>query len=154
MVAFTWEPICKLRADGLEELGRQAWLEVESEKEKFPFNMAWERYQAMEDSGSLRFLSARLDGQLVGYAAVVMLPHLRSKDVMMAQILDIFVQPDARKKGVGTLLVNALDDWMNRLGANCVMVAEREEMKTGKFWRRRGFKSNERIWAKNMGAMQ
>ena len=152
MVEFNWEPMQVLRRDGLERLAQEAWLEVEGEKEKFPLDMAWSRYQSMEDSGSMRFLSARIDGVLVGYAAVVMLPHLRSQQVMMAQVLDIFVSKEARSKGVGLRLINMLEDWMKRLGAGCLVVSERDEVKTGKLFKRLGYKSNERIWAKSMGS--
>jgi GNAT superfamily N-acetyltransferase len=150
MVTFTWEPLVKLLADGLDRLAFLAWAEVEGEKGSFPFSINWQRYQAMEDAETLRFLAARKDGALVGYAAIVVMPHLRSRSVVMASVADIFVLPEARKQGIGVSLVEEMESWLEKIGVHCVTVAERDSIPTGKFYQRRGYTSNERLWVKQL----
>lgn len=152
MVTFTWEPLIKLMADGLDKLAFQAWCEVEDEKANYPFLINWQRYQSMEDAECLRFLAARQEGELVGYAAIIVSPHLRSRNVVMANVADIYVLPEARKQGIGASLVEEMERWMEKLGVHCVMVAERDSIPTGKFYQRRGYTSNERLWIKQLRA--
>lgn len=152
MVTFTWEPLATLRADGLDTLAFMAWSEVETEKADYPFEINWPRYQAMEDAETLRFLAARDNAKLVGYAAIVVMPHLRSRNVVMAHVADIYVVPEARRRGIGVALVDEMESWLSRIGVHHVMVAERDGIPTGKFYQRRGYTSNERFWVKKLEA--
>ena len=152
MVTFTWEPLVKLRADGLGNLAFLAWSEVESKKADYPLAINWERYQSMEDAETLRFLAARIDGQLVGYAAICVMPHLRSRDKVMATVADIYVLPECRKQGIGVSLMSEMETWLAKLGVHSVAIAEREEVPTGALYEKRGYSSNERIWVKQLGA--
>lgn len=149
MVAvFTWEYLDDLLDDGLSVLAYKAWEEVEEDKDGFPFDVNWFRYREMEATGNFRFFTARVDGELVGYAGVSILPDLRSRKVTHAVVLDIYVEPEQRHKGVGVKLLHSLEDWLGKLGVNCVTVGERNTVSTGRLYQRMGYKCSERAWTK------
>ena len=149
MVAeFTWEYLDDLLEDGLSVLAYKAWEEVEENRDGFPFDVNWFRYREMEATGNFRFFTARVDKSLVGYAGVMILPHLRSRSVTQAMVLDIYVDPEYRNRGIGIKMLHSLEDWLGQLGVDYVNVGERNTVSTGKLYQRLGYKCVERAWTK------
>ena len=59
---------------GLKGLAPDHWEEVANNKDTIPLDIDWERYRALDDDGSLHVLTARDDGELVGYVMHVIAP--------------------------------------------------------------------------------
>ena len=57
------------------------------------------------------------DGRLVGYARLV------TDEATFAWLCDVYVAPDHRGHGVGTALMDAVDDWLRGLGVRRAMLA-------------------------------
>ena len=57
------------------------------------------------------------DGRLVGYARLV------TDEATFAWLCDVYVAPDHRGRGVGTALMDAVDDWLRGLGVRRAMLA-------------------------------
>jgi len=76
-------------------------------------------YAALERAGIVQMFGAYLDGELVGFASVILsiLPHYGKK---VATLESLFVGSAARSSGVGGELMNTVED--HALKAGCVAV--------------------------------
>lgn len=68
-----------------------------------------ERYYAMEAAGSLFVLGAYADGELVGYSANFIGPHLHYADLIYAQNDVLFLRKAYRKSRLGLQLIQATE---------------------------------------------
>jgi GNAT superfamily N-acetyltransferase len=100
-----------------------------------------DRLAGMLDDPYAQVLVAEADGQVVGYVTA-MIAEMRAE--MFAEeraglIADIYVHEAFRGRGIGTALVNAINDWFRLRGAAYVewFVAAHNEAARG-FWQRVG----------------
>lgn len=100
-----WEPLDLMRDDGLDDMIAAHHAEVGVHKEDMPLACDWEKYEALEYQGILRLLGARFDGQLVGYASFLVMPHLHYRTTVHAMNDAIFVRPEHRRTGLALELV-------------------------------------------------
>lgn len=152
-LVFTWEPFWKLMQEGLPKLAEQSWQETWSDEQNLKFNPDWVRYGRMEQDNIMRVFSARNDGKLVGYSVVLIGSELHDKDTQHAVIQDFYLSPECRKGLNGVKMFLELHNWLQKLGAKCVTVAERYVVKSekggiGKIFARLGYQSQERLWKK------
>ena len=107
MLEIQWEKLPSLLASGMAEHTVAQWLESGSDRDFVPIDVDWGRYQALENAGSLKLLSARKDGELVGYAAFFITPHLMYRSSTHVICDSIYVDP--RHRGIGPSLVRAAE---------------------------------------------
>src|ERR1700678_2866284 len=74
----TWEEVW----GELGPLLLQHWLEVARDRDKVPLDTDWEAYANLAKLGQLHILGIRHLGQLVGYAAAFVRPHLHYKSTL------------------------------------------------------------------------
>jgi GNAT superfamily N-acetyltransferase len=98
----------------LSEADRPAWEELfrayntfyESEYPQSMYDRAWTEFQADE---RMHALGAWLDGELVGITHFF--PHVQTTASDSVYLEDLFTAPEARGRGVGRALINAVGDW-------------------------------------------
>lgn len=101
---FALETLDEVRAGGIEQLLAQHWQEVAFYKD-IPLEPDWELYGATESIGRLRIFTARIRGELVGYAAFLLNrnPHYKSSWQASQDVL--FVAPAHRSGKIGAHLI-------------------------------------------------
>lgn len=85
---------------------------------------------------------AETDGTIVGYVAGAMQPNEMYRSGRRSELENMFVQPQARRGGVGTALIDAFVQWSTEQGAGEVYVsAYFDNHRAVSFYQRQGFKS-------------
>ena len=99
-LSYGIEPVDKLLADGLHYLTVKHWAEVETGA----FDPDWDAVREAENSERMRWFTVRIDGELIGYASVLMVKSLQQKGKEYAVIEDLFVDKEHRKTGAAVVL--------------------------------------------------
>lgn len=78
----------------------------------------WSEYRKMEENGQFYLMTARLSGELVGYSAFFLKPHIHYEDVMVASNDVLFLKKEHRTGTLGIKLIKYSEQKMKELGAN------------------------------------
>ena len=89
---------------------------------QFPFDPDWDMYKAMANSGVLRTITCRNDGELIGYIVFFIQPHPHYKSCKTAYEDVYFVKKEYRKGRVGIKLFQYAEMALKRIGVNRIIV--------------------------------
>lgn len=104
-----------------QDLFREHWQELALNQVKIPMDLDRERYQNLEKSGMLFVLTARKDGQLIGYLVAFPMTHPHYKSAGLMCLTDMYyIQPEHRK-GAGAKLFIEFERRMKERGAVQIM---------------------------------
>lgn len=153
-LTFQWEPINHLLNTGINELGMKSWEETWTE-DGFKYDPDWARYKRMEEENILRFLAVRKEGNLVGYASVILTSSFHDRDTCCAIVQDFYLDVDSRKGSSGIKLFWVLEEQLKALGVNYIFVAEKLHIKAdkgglGKMLEYLNFNCHEKVWTKHI----
>jgi hypothetical protein len=104
----------------------------EVDGDEFPLDIDWNAYFAMTVTGQLRFLTARVDGVLVGYVANIVRPHLRFKRTLHCFIEAYWLDPAYRAGWNALRMFRENDRLLKEWGVQRVFVAVEDRYKAGK----------------------
>ena len=115
--------------DDLAPLLQQDWQEIGDNH--VPLDPDFDAYSDLEEVGALKIFTARIDGELVGYFAVVIVPSLQSKGKILAINESIFVAKQYRHKLVGPKLFRFVEKCLKDDGYDRLYVVAREKNPIG-----------------------
>jgi hypothetical protein len=105
------EPWAKFWPDG-QDLFPQHWRELALDQDKVVMDVDAPRYEQMEKLGMLNILTARKDGQLVGYIMSFIMPHFHYKSSGNMCLIDMFWTKPEYRHGTGARL---FIEWEKRM---------------------------------------
>ena len=125
-VVYATEPLHQWRRDA-DPLLYDHWQELSSYPD-VPLDPDWSWYDQMEAKQGLVIYTARLDGDLVGYALFVgRNPHPHYKSAFWAMNDIIRISPDHRRKGIGRGLLDYAEADLKRRGVNFIQIRTKQK---------------------------
>jgi hypothetical protein len=95
-LTIEWEPLDRLVADGLEDLAALHWEESEIDHAAVPLALDLDRARAFERAGQHKIAGLRRNGELIGYAAFILVTSMFHATVDHAFCDAIYVEPERR----------------------------------------------------------
>ena len=129
------------------ELLKLHWDEVAPYKDLFTLNPDLERYQRLEDQGSLCVITAREEGTLIGYIVMVVAPNLHYKQALCATDDIHFVHPDYRKGSLGSRLIVTAVALMKKAGVKVMFLRTKVANSHGLLFERLGFEPLDMVYS-------
>jgi len=117
---FKNEQVLNVRPEMLVLL-EDNYQELTLHKDKIKLDPMWELYDAMEKRNEFYLLTARLEGELVGYSAWFVKPHIHYRDTIVANNDVIFMRADQRQGMLGIRLVKYSEKYMKEIGAHKIV---------------------------------
>ena len=108
----------------------------------------WDTYFRLEESGNLKFFTARKEGLLVGYFVVLLFTPLTSKGELVGSYDAVYVHKDYRKSTVGRKLFSFVEKCMIEDGVWRVVASSSAKNPIGKFLTRLGYNEIETKYEK------
>lgn len=90
--------------------------ELAMNKKYFTLDPDYNLYFLLEKNGTLNVVTARKDGEIVGYFWTFMRPHHHYKQNFVAEVDIYYVHPDHRGNGVGYNLFKFHEETMKKYG--------------------------------------
>lgn len=108
----------------------------------------WDSYFRLEDSGNLKFFTARQDGLLIGYFVVLVISPLTAKGELVGYYDAVFVSKDYRKSSVGKRLFKFVEDCLKEDNIYRVIASSSKKNPIGNFLTRMGYNEIETKYEK------
>jgi hypothetical protein len=111
----------------------------------------WGRYMAMDEMGTLKILTARCGGVLVGYIFSTIYPHIHNQTEINADIIRFWLDPIFRGGWFPYRWFKENDAMLRGLGAKRVSVPVKNHFldgRVGSIFRRLGYKPIETVWSR------
>lgn len=147
-IRFVVEPFSRWRQEAAP-LFRAHWQEIARHREQVALDPDWERYQRLEDAGTLLAVTMRQAWRLVGYATFLVAPHLHYRQIRVAGQDMIYIEPGYRAGGFAyCALVRFCDAELAARGANIALQRDKETHALEAVYRRTGYALIERVHEK------
>lgn len=144
------EPFHKI-AHELPPLFERHWLELALDRDTIPLEPDWDRYYDLAVVGTLRVMTARCDGVLVGYIFNLIGPHLHYKSTLHVEIEMFWLDPAYRGGWFPVKWFSLNEREMRKLGAKRISTGLKNHFMAGRvgwIFRRMGYKPIETIWSR------
>lgn len=134
-------------------LPRDHWNEVGTFREALHFNPDHDRYRAAERAGALRILTAHVDGCLAGYLFLLIIPHPRDKNAILARDDIFYVRPSCRRMLLGPTMIDEVMTYAEQ-HAHIIMLSEKVRrsatrgVRGGDYLMRWGLEPLEVVWGR------
>lgn len=107
--------------DEVSALGQQHWLETQQYRHSQPFKPMLERYAQYEDFGGYLQFTARVDGVLVGYGGLYIVPSMHTQE-LICQEDTWYLMPEHRKGFSAIKFFRFMEDECRKRGVKEVML--------------------------------
>jgi GNAT superfamily N-acetyltransferase len=151
-LTLQWERVTGL-AKEISPLFREHWDEIALFKDSVALEPNWDLYFQYDILGLLHVLTVRADGVLVGYAFLIISPHLHYASTRYAHFDMFWLRPAFRKGLLGYRLLKESVVKAKELKADVMYAAVKRHFKedrgtVGKLLERLGFEAQETVYYK------
>jgi GNAT superfamily N-acetyltransferase len=97
------------------------WHEIAHFREEIPLAVALDQYVKLEEAGAYFCITARVEGELVGYSTFYLVPepaHYSTSPLAASDV--IYLLPRYRKSGVGAELIKQTENLARNQGAKWI----------------------------------
>ena len=115
---------------------------------EFPLDPDWDTYKAMAASGMLRTITCRNDGELIGYIAFFIQPHVHYKSCKTAYEDVYFLKKDYRKGRIGIKLFQYAEQVLKERGIHRIIVHTKIHLDNSRLLEYLGYKHTDKIYTK------
>jgi hypothetical protein len=136
--------------DGLKEIIGAHYDELSVNKQ-FPLDPAWEHYEAHLNAGSLKFITCKEDGVLIGYIIYFVQPHLHYKTMLTAFEDIYFLKKEHRKGRTGIRMFQFAEKVLKEMGVHRVIYSTKVHSDNTSLLEYLGFKMTDKIFGKMLG---
>jgi L-amino acid N-acyltransferase YncA len=124
------------------------WREVALNHDDVPLDIAYDKYNALATAGALHVLTARRDGELIGYHIAVITGHMHYLSTVHG-ITDVYwLAPAYRTGRTGLRMFQAVERELKKLGVRKLFTATKLHLDQGALFEYLGYKPVERLYAK------
>lgn len=127
------------------------WQEIALHKDKIKLNPNWDAYRQLEGIGALRIFTARADGALVGYFAVLVDLNLHYQDHIFAKNDVLFLRKEHRKGMCGVKLIKFAEKCLKDDGVSVLAINTKLHRDFTPVLERLGFAATETVHTKFIG---
>lgn len=125
------------------------WEEIAKNKNAIKLKPDVNRYKQMQELGIIKNIVAYVDGEIVGYSVLIIMPHLHYMDDKYAMVDVIYVDPAYRNSSIGVRLIDKSEELAKREGSSLILHHVKPHHQTlGKIIARKGYELFETIHAK------
>lgn len=126
---------------------RAHWDEIALNQAEIPLDKDEAAYAALNEKGSIHILTVRKDGELVGYIAGIVSPHLHYKSSLHC-FTDVFwIRPDCRKGRIGIELFKKYRSTLKARGVKKVFIASKCHLDMSLIFERLGWTRTEVVYS-------
>jgi GNAT superfamily N-acetyltransferase len=115
----------------------------------YPLRPDWQQYRMLEQAGVLMIVTARDQGMLIGFFAMVIHPNINCRDQVVAFGNTLYLHP-AYRGTIGIRLIKLAEQEAQARGAQCFMIASQAAKPINALLERRGYKATETIFARSV----
>ncbi len=113
-----------------------------------PLDIDFRRYEVLDAQGCLRCYTARVDGELIGYASFVVGTDTHHRSLLRAFHDALFVRPEHRPGGVALRLIRFTEDALAHDGV--AEIAQKARGPVGALLERLGYAAQETTYLKTL----
>jgi N-acetylglutamate synthase-like GNAT family acetyltransferase len=146
-INYAREKVEQVRAD-IEPLLRAHYEEIG--QRDLTMRPDWDAYRRAEAEGRLFILTARIDGELIGYNVMLLSAHLHYADAKCAHNDAIYVRPENRRGRIGLGLIRHFESAMRGCGFDKIFYHAKPCNDFSALLSRLGYEAVETIHAKSL----
>lgn len=136
-----------IRAEMLPLLVRH-WREVALNHADVPLDIDEGRYSALDESGGLHIVTARVDGALIGYHVAIISTHLHYASTLHG-ISDVYyIAPEYRQGFTGIRIFQRVEAEMRALGVKKLFTGTKVHLDMSRIFERLGYRRVEYLYSK------
>lgn len=130
MINFCVETIADVKKE-MEIINATHYDEIALDKDRMKLNPDFDKYQNIENAGSLIIITARKEGKLVGYWILFILPHLHYKDVLCGHTDIYYMLPEVRQGMTGVKLLSEGEKILKKRGVKKIFAGDKKHKNLG-----------------------
>jgi predicted acetyltransferase len=125
--------------------------EIAMNQDLIKLNPDYKQYEIMCRMKLMRIVTAREDGELIGYCICMIKPHIHYMDSLTAFNDIFYIKPHKRLGMTGIKLFKKTEEILKQYGVQKIFMNVKRSHDIGAIFERLGYKESERIYTKIIG---